>query len=77
MYSQNLEKRIESLKALQHNHIVQYYGTERSDSSISVFMEYMPGVSIGVDACIYIYYYYAFKQLCSYSNRTVTILSVM
>ena len=51
MCSQNLEKRVESLKLLQHNHIVQYYGAERSDHGICVFMEYMPGVS--VDTCVY------------------------
>ena len=59
MLTQNLEKKIESLKALQHDHIVQYYGTERSDNNISVFIEYIPGVSIRVNVCD-----------CGYSNRT-------
>ena len=65
MLTQNLEKRIESLKALQHDHIVQYYGTERSDNNISIFIEYIPGVSIRVNVCD-----------CGYSNRTVSKLSI-
>ena len=44
--TQNVEKKIQLLKDLQHEHIVQYYGSERSDNHISIFMECMLGVSV-------------------------------
>ncbi|XP_065887366.1 mitogen-activated protein kinase kinase kinase 2-like [Dysidea avara] len=42
----SLEKEIQLLKNLRHERIVLYFGTERSDTSLCIFMEYMPGGSI-------------------------------
>jgi len=33
------------LKSLQHERIVQYYGTLEEPDLLSIFMEYLPGVS--------------------------------
>jgi serine/threonine protein kinase len=43
---QALETEIDMLKNLRHERIVLYYGTEREDKVLSIFMEYMPGGSI-------------------------------
>ena len=42
---ESLEKEIQLLQSMKHDQIVQYFGTERTDTSIHIFMEYMPGVS--------------------------------
>ena len=42
---ESLEREIQLLQNMEHDRIVQYYGTERTDTSIRIFMEYMPGVS--------------------------------
>jgi len=40
---------------MKHDRIVQYYGTERTETSVRIFMEYMPGVSdIVTTLCIMI-----------------------
>ena len=44
---ESLEREIQLLQNLKHDQIVQYYGTERTETSIRIFMEYMPGVSCG------------------------------
>lgn len=36
---------IEVLRALHHERIVQYYGTEQKPDSLCIFMEYVSGVS--------------------------------
>lgn len=41
-----LEAEIELLKNIQHERIVMYYGTELSETYVSIFMEYMPGISV-------------------------------
>lgn len=41
-----LETEIQLLKNLRHERIVTYFGTERSDSKLCIFTEYMPGGSI-------------------------------
>ncbi|XP_062518818.1 mitogen-activated protein kinase kinase kinase 2-like isoform X2 [Corticium candelabrum] len=41
-----LETEIEMLTNYRHERIVLYYGTERHDKVLSIFMEYMPGGSI-------------------------------
>ena len=43
---ESLEKEIRILKRVKHDHIVQYYGTERSSNCVRIFMEYMEGVSV-------------------------------
>lgn len=41
---------------MKHDRIVQYYGTERTETSVRIFMEYMPGVSdIATYCIIYVY----------------------
>ena len=44
-----LEAEIELLKNIQHERIVMYYGTSLSDTFVSIFMEYMPGVRVYFD----------------------------
>lgn len=41
-----LENEIALLKNMQHERIVQYIGCQRDEFTLSVFMEYMPGVRI-------------------------------
>jgi mitogen-activated protein kinase kinase kinase len=42
-----LNAEIETLKDLDHPYIVQYLGYERTDQTLSIFLEYVPGGSIG------------------------------
>jgi serine/threonine protein kinase len=42
-----LNAEIETLKDLDHPHIVQYLGYERTDVTLSIFLEYVPGGSVG------------------------------
>jgi mitogen-activated protein kinase kinase kinase len=42
-----LNAEIETLKDLDHPHIVQYLGYERTEQTISIFLEYVPGGSVG------------------------------
>lgn len=44
-----LECEIQLLKNLQHDRIVQYYGClkDQAEKTLSIFMEYMPGVRVG------------------------------
>jgi len=42
---QSLEAEIELLRNLHHERIVMYYGTERSEDTLCIFMEYVAGVS--------------------------------
>lgn len=48
-----LECEIQLLKNLRHERIVQYYGCLRdhSEKTLTIFMEYMPGVGVHVDCC--------------------------
>jgi len=39
-----LRSEIQLLKSLQHERIVQYYGTLEQPDVLSIFMEYLPGV---------------------------------
>jgi mitogen-activated protein kinase kinase kinase len=43
----DVNSEIETLKDLDHPHIVQYLGYERTDKTISIFLEYVPGGSVG------------------------------
>lgn len=42
-----LNAEIETLKDLDHPYIVQYLGYERTDKNLSIFLEYVPGGSVG------------------------------
>lgn len=42
-----LNAEIETLKDLDHENIVQYLGYERTDATLSIFLEYIPGGSVG------------------------------
>ena len=46
---ESLEREIQLLQSMKHDQIVQYYGTERTNTSVRIFMEYMPGVSCHVN----------------------------
>ena len=52
---ESLEREIQLLQNMKHNRIVQYYGTERTETSVRIFMEYMPGVSSGVNTTSYVH----------------------
>ena len=43
---ESLEKEIKILKNVKHDRIVRYYGTERNNHCVCIFMEYMKGVSV-------------------------------
>ena len=40
-----LQREIELYKTLNHERIVKYFGTFQASTSLSIFMEYMEGVS--------------------------------
>lgn len=40
----SFESEVQLLKNLHHERIVTYFGTERKDGKLYIFMEYMPGV---------------------------------
>jgi len=42
----SFETELQLLKNLRHERIVMYYGTERTDGKLHIFMEYMPGGSV-------------------------------
>ncbi|KAL2130588.1 hypothetical protein VTI74DRAFT_6215 [Chaetomium olivicolor] len=42
-----LDQEIDTMQHLDHVNIVQYLGCERKENSISIFLEYIPGGSIG------------------------------
>lgn len=42
-----LDREIDTMQHLDHVNIVQYLGCERKEASISIFLEYIPGGSIG------------------------------
>ena len=42
-----LDQEIDTMQHLDHINIVQYLGCERKETSISIFLEYIPGGSIG------------------------------
>ncbi|GAO46488.1 hypothetical protein G7K_0719-t1 [Saitoella complicata NRRL Y-17804] len=42
-----LNSEIETMKDLDHFNIVQYLGCERTDTTVSIFLEYVPGGSVG------------------------------
>eukprot|EP00760_Papus_ankaliazontas_P023037 PhM_4_TR19128/c1_g1_i1/m.24016 len=42
----SLQSEISILKKLDHSHIVKYYSTSRTGTSVNIFMEYVPGGSI-------------------------------
>ena len=41
------ELKVHCLSKLQHECIVKYFGTERTEDQICIFLEYMPEVSCG------------------------------
>jgi mitogen-activated protein kinase kinase kinase len=43
----SLDQEIDTMQHLDHPNIVQYLGCERKDYSISIFLEYIPGGSVG------------------------------
>ena len=40
----SFETELQLLKNLRHERIVAYFGTDRGDGKLYIFMEYMPGV---------------------------------
>ncbi len=41
----SFESEVQLLKNLHHDRIVRYFGTERKEGKLYIFMEFMPGVS--------------------------------
>ena len=50
---ESLEREVRLLQNMKHDRIVRYYGTEITETSFRIFMEYMPGVSYGVNYILY------------------------
>lgn len=48
----SFETELQLLKNLRHERVVTYYGTERTDGKLYIFMEYMPGVRVCA-MCVY------------------------
>ncbi len=46
-----LQCEIQLLKNLQHERIVQYFGSHEDEKVLSIFMELMPGVSAPTKKC--------------------------
>lgn len=44
---ETLNAEIETMRDLDHTNIVQYLGYERTETNISIFLEYVPGGSVG------------------------------
>lgn len=42
----SFETEVQLLKNINHERIVTYYGTDRKEGKLYIFMEYLPGVSI-------------------------------
>ena len=42
----SFETELQLLKNLRHERIVVYFGTERGEGKLYIFMEYMPGVKM-------------------------------
>ena len=42
----SFETELQLLKNLRHERIVAYFGTDRADGKLFIFMEYMPGVRV-------------------------------
>ena len=49
-----LRSEIQLLKSLQHERIVQYYGTLEQPDVLSIFMEYLPGVGTVITFSAYV-----------------------
>ena len=56
------------LKDLHHERIVTYYGTDRTDSELHIFMEYMPGVRLVYSAYLYNIYILYMNIVCGESK---------
>ena len=55
----SLRREIQLLKGLQHERIVQYYGTLEEPDLLSIFMEYLPGVCCcctSVDCRLFVFF---------------------
>ena len=66
----SFETELQLLKNLRHERIVMYYGTERTDGKLQIFMEYMPGVRehkphLLLISVKFMYFYYCRVQFTS------------
>ena len=52
----SFETELQLLKNLRHERVVIYYGTERTDGKLYIFMEYMPGVRVCIHAHVHVQY---------------------
>lgn len=64
-----LNAEIETMKDLDHVNIVQYLGYERTPTNISIFLEYVPGGSIG--SCLRRYGKFADAVIRSLTRQTL------
>jgi len=71
--SLNLE--IETMKDLDHPNIVSYLGSERKEFSISIFLEYIPGGSIG--SCLRKHGHFQEPVVSSLTRQTLDGLSYL
>lgn len=70
-----LDQEIDTMQHLDHVNIVQYLGCERKEVSISIFLEYIPGGSIG--SCLRKHGRFEEKVVSSLTRQTLAGLSYL
>ena len=70
-----LDQEIDTMQHLDHVNIVQYLGCERKEISISIFLEYIPGGSIG--SCLRKHGRFEEKVVSSLTRQTLAGLSYL
>ncbi len=70
-----LDQEIDTMQHLDHFNIVQYLGCERKEFSISIFLEYIPGGSIG--SCLRKHGRFEEKVVSSLTRQTLHGLSYL
>lgn len=66
---ETLNAEIETMRDLDHDNIVQYLGYERTEENISIFLEYVPGGSVGT--CLRRYGRFEDSTIRSFTRQTL------
>ncbi len=70
-----LDQEIDTMQHLEHRNIVQYLGCERKDYSISIFLEYISGGSVG--SCLHKHGKFAEALVRSLTRQTLAGLAYL
>ncbi|KAI9677758.1 MAG: hypothetical protein M1829_002530 [Trizodia sp. TS-e1964] len=70
-----LDQEIDTMQHLDHNNIVQYLGCERGEYSISIFLEYISGGSVG--SCLRKHGKFEESVVCSLTRQTLDGLAYL